>query len=468
MHKSQILFYSLLAFIAGIFAASVFEISQARILVLIIGAVSALAMFGYHGNYSRKGVLGGFLSLVVIFGIIRFNAFDLSNSILSEFADVKVKDRGVEVQLNGYVDEQPDVNGNQAQFIFRAKELIVPDRKIAVDERVLIKTEAFPKYEFGDKLSVTGSLEKPRNFSEDFDYVTYLKKQSVGTTSYFPKIEETTLELGFWENSKINLYKNIFGIKDKFENSINRIVAEPNASYLNGILLGSRQDIPTDLKDAFNKTGTTHILAISGYNIMIIASTLLAGLVFFVRRRTAFWISLGIILAFTIMTGSSASVVRASLMGLLLLFAQGYGRMYEARNSIVLAGAVMVFLNPYILVFDIGFQLSFLAVIGLVYLYPYLSKKSEKIPESFGFKEAFLATVSAQAFVFLPLLFYFKQFSLVSLPANVLILPFTPFAMLSGFLTGITGLVSSNLGQLIGLVAWTITTYQIWVIKLLS
>lgn len=469
MHKSQILFCLLLTFIGGVFVASFLPVSQAWILIFLIFAIGLIAVTGYQRIYSRRGLFAGLLLLIFIFGIIRFNSFNFTNSILIQFADVEIGGKGMPVSLVGYIDEEPDINGDRTQLVFRVKELIVPDKTLMVDERTLIYTNTFPKYKFGDQLLINGVLKTPQNFVEDFDYVTYLKKQNIRTVVSFPKIsKEESLRIGFFERMRVGLYKKIFGLKNKFELAISRSIPEPNASFVNGILLGSRQNIPEEIKEAFNKTGTTHILAISGYNIMIISWAVLGGLVYFFKRRTAFWVSIGIIILFTILTGASASVVRASLMGLLLLFANGYGRLYDAKNSIILAGAIMVYINPFSLVFDVGFQLSFLAVMGLLFLYPYLNRKTNKIFELGGIRELTLMTASAQVFVLPLLIYYFHQFSLWSLPANIMILPFIPFAMLAGFLSGISGMIFLPLGKIIGFIAWAITTYQIETIKLFS
>ena len=469
MHKSQVLFYLLLVFIFGVFVASFLLVSQTWILICLILAIGLIAISGYQKTYSKKGLLAGILFLVFIFGIVRFNSFNFSNSILNQFADIDIGGKGMAVQLNGYVDEEPDVNGDRAQLIFRVEELIVPDKTLMIDERTLIYTNAFPKYKYGDEISVVGVLKTPKNFVEDFDYVSYLKKQNIRTIMSFPKInEKEDLQLGFFEKTKVGLYKKIFGLKNKFESVINKSIAEPNASFVNGILLGSRQNIPEEIKEAFNKTGTTHILAISGYNIMIISWAVLAGLVYFFRRRTAFWISVAVIVLFTILTGASASVVRASLMGLLLLFANGYGRLYDAKNSIILAGAVMIYINPFALIFDIGFQLSFLAVLGLLYVYPFLDNKFRKIPELWKLKELTLMTISAQVAVLPLLIYYFHQFSVWSLPTNILILPFIPFAMFLGFMSGVGGMIFLPIGQIVGFLVWSITTYQIEVVKLFA
>lgn len=471
MHKSQVLFCLLLAFIGGVFVASFGSVSQAWILILLILAIGLIAISGYQKTYSKKGLLAGALFLVFVFGIVRFNSFSFDNGILNQFADVEVGGKGMKVMLAGYVDEEPDINGDKSQIIFRAKKLVVSDKTLTTDERTLISTNSFPRYKFADEISVIGALKKPQNFVEDFDYITYLKKQNIRTTMSFPKITDEHYDsliyhnMEFFEKAKVGLYKKIYELKNKFELSVNRSIVEPNASFINGILLGSRQNIPDAMKEAFNKTGTTHILAISGYNIMIISWAVLAGLVYFFKRRTAFWISVGIIILFTILTGASASVVRASLMGLFLLFANGYGRLYDAKNSIILAGAAMIYINPFSLVFDIGFQLSFLAVMGLVYIYPFLDNKFRKIPELWKLKELTLMTVSAQMAVAPLLIYYFKNFSLISLPTNILILPFLPAAMFFGFISGLVGMIFLPLGQIVGWFAWAITAYQIEVVR---
>jgi competence protein ComEC len=448
----------LASFILGVFLASFLPVSFNIILILLIIGIGLLALFGYQNTYSRRGLLGSILFLVLLGGMARFLYADISTDILLQFADRQAGGKPVQITMRGYVDERS----------FRVKEIVLPDRTIAVDEKTAITIGDGAIYETGDALEVRGAVSTPKNF-EDFDYVRYLKKDGIKTVVSFPvisRIDDVTM--GFWEKKMLGFKKSAVAARSYFEKAINRSVAEPNAAYINGILMGSRQNIPDDLREDFNKTGTAHILAISGYNIMIIANALLAGLVFFVRRRSAFWISVAAIIAFTIMTGSSASVVRASLMGLLLLFAQGYGRMYDARNSIALAGAAMIFANPFVLAFDIGFQLSFLAVFGLIYLYPVLQNKFEKWPPLLGVKDSFLTTISAQAFVGIPVILYFGKFSWAFLPANILILPFVPFAMLAGLIAALGEVILPPLSAIISIPAWAITTYQIWVIRLLS
>lgn len=457
MHKSQVFFYLLSSFIIGVFLASFFNFSQALIYILLIISICIMALPGFKNRWS---LLIAFMLIVFVGGVARFNSSNFSVGNLTDSI-------GREVSIPGYIDSEPEIDGGRARFIFSAEGGFASGGKNK-KERILVTTSAFPRREFGDQLSIKGKLELPQNFTE-FDYVTYLKKDGIRMTLFYPQeIKKTYFDLSGGIKFKIMIYHNIFTFKDKFQTAINLSIPEPNAAFINGILLGTRQNIPDDLKNAFSKTGTTHILAISGYNIMIISEAILLGLVWFFRRRVAFWISVGIIILFVILTGASASVVRAAVMGLLLSFAHGYGRLYDQKNSIILAGAVMIWFNPMVLVFDIGFQLSFVAVLGLIYLYPWLDYKLYKIPKLGGLRELILMTLSAQVAVFPLLIYYFGSFSLVSLPANILILPLAPAAMLIGFITGLVGIVYQPIAQIIGYIVWAITEYQIAIVRYLS
>ena len=499
MHKSQIFFWLLISFLSGVFVASIFNVGQTLIYAGLITAIGLIGIFGYNRSFNGRLFLAGFLGVAFLFGVIRFNSTNLGQDRLDVFTDLKAGNKGIEVVVNGYVDDEPTNRGNRQEVVLRAKEVIAGDRTVAVNDKVLVTIGSFPKFDYGDMISVTGSLEKPANFtvplevrrpsagssadmpsasrtSNGIDYIAYLKKEGIRTAMFYPKISDPDKHydsmiyhsMGYFERAKIDLYKKIFGVKRNFESAVSRSVSEPNAAFINGILLGSRQNIPDDLKKAFNETGTTHILAISGYNIMIISWAVLAGLMYFFKRRIAFWLSVAVIILFVILTGASASVVRAAIMGLLILFAQGYGRLYNPKNSIILAGAAMVWLNPFALVFDIGFQLSFAAVLGLIYLYPRIDGKLKKHPNPGNLKEIFLMTLSAQIAVAPLLIYYFKNFSIVSLPANVLILPFLPAAMFAGFISGLAGMIFLPLGQIIGWSAWAMTTYQIGTVELFA
>ena len=454
--------FFLAAFISGVALASLFQVHFLIVSIFLFLSIIVIAIFGYQKTFSSKALILGTALLFLTIGIIRFNQFNFNLSMLTAFTSTRSN-----LSIKGYVISEQKINDSSSQFIFRVKELEISGKTFELDEKILIKTASHPRYRIGDILLVEGEIKIPQNIeNSEFNYVAYLKHQGIQTEMFYPQIMEVdSLKIGFIDDLKLKFLGSVHSLKNGFQSSINRSLPEPNASYLNGILLGTRQNIPDDLKEAFSKTSMAHVLAISGYNITILAEAILLMLVYFVRRRKAFWISVLIIFIFTIMAGASASVVRAAIMGLLLLFAQSFGRLNDIKNAILLAAAVMIYFNPFVLRFDIGFQLSFLALIGLVYVYPIFKQRFKRIPAFGNLKDVFFQSLSAQIMVIPLIVFYFKSFSLVSLPANLLVLPFMPFVMLLGFLTGILGMVFAPLGQFVGYFAWALSQYQIKVIQ---
>lgn len=454
MSSSRIFLFLLLAFIVGVASGSFFDVSESFVLAGVIIALILLAIFYRQGSRIKnfKIAFTIFLFVAFVVGVLRFDASESSTKALTIF-----NDSGVEVVISGKVVDEPQRLSDKQRLVVKANEIIASGYSLQVSEKVLVTANLYPEFEYGDIVSVRGKLASPQKF-DDFDYAAYLAKDSIFSLSYYPKIEKTG-------EASFSLFRDIFKAKRAFQDSISRSVAEPNASFINGILLGSREGIPQGLKEDFNETGTTHLLAISGYNITVVALYISVLLTLFMRRQKAFWFAVIGIIVFTILTGASASVVRAGVMGILVLIARQSGRFYNPANSIVFAGAVMIALNPKVLQFDVGFQLSFLATLGLLYLYPLIQKKMEKVPGLWTFKDNFIATVSAQLAVLPVILYNFGSFSLVSVPANVLVLPVIPLAMLLGFLSGVSGLVWSGLGRIVGLAAWLVSEYVILVVR---
>jgi competence protein ComEC len=183
-------------------------------------------------------------------------------------------------------------------------------------------------------------------------------------------------------------------------------------------------------------TGISHIIAVSGFNITIIilAITSLAQII---GRKNSVWLAAFAIVAFVIICGASASVVRAAIMGSLLLISLSLGRQYSVAPALFFAALVMLAVNPKILFWDVGFQLSFAATLGIIYFMPVLGKLAQNLPEDFGLKTLILTTLSA-ILATMPLIIL--NFGIISLSApivNMLVVPAVPWSMLFGFLTAL-------------------------------
>ena len=436
----------------------------------------ALIILFYRRNsrlLNPKVAFFSFLTLFFIAGILRFNSVDSRVHNLEKFVEAQEniidpgERRPIKITILGYVNKEPEINSDNQRLVIHANKMLAGPYSIDLDEQILVTTASFPEYEYGDLLAIYGQIKRPQNFS-DFDYAAYLAKDAIYTTMLFPEIKTADLDLSVGQKIKLNFFENIFSVKSAFQKSIRRSIGEPNAAFIEGILLGSRTQISDELKEAFARTGTSHITAVSGYNITIVAGIICSFFIIFLRRPTAFWFSVIGVALFVILTGAQASVVRAAVMGTLVLLAQREGRLSDPRNAIVLAGAAMVLINPLILRNDIGFQLSFFATLGLIYLAPSIERYFKKIPNTFKIRETLIMTISAQIFVLPLLLYYFKSLSLVFLPANLIVLPTIPFAMAAGFAAALAGMILPFLGQVVGYVAWIITSFEIGVIKFLA
>jgi competence protein ComEC len=163
------------------------------------------------------------------------------------------------------------------------------------------------------------------------------------------------------------------------------------------------------------------------------------------------------------MVGFSATVVRASIMAALVLIAKQIGRTYTVIRSLLITGIVMVLINPYLLGFDVGFQLSFIATLGLILLAPCIEKYVKFMPTTIGLREFLTATVATQIFVTPMLLYHIGEFSVVSVLVNMLVLPMVPVAMLLTFAAGMAGFVSAAASIPIGYIAYLSLLYITWI-----
>ena len=458
MSKSKIFFYSCLFFILGIGLAS-----YLKSLLLIGTILLAIGCVTFVITWPNKKFLLVFLGGIFLFlGILRYEI------ALEEFTSDRISFYNEEeVTFIGIVSKEPDERKDKIKLTIKAEELEINNEIEKVSGNVLVNSKLYPKYKYGDRLEIKCKLEKPGVIKSDdgldFAYDKYLAKENIYSLCYSPEIE-------FLESGEGNfLISALLKGKEKFVATVNKILPEPQAAFLGGLLYGARRSIPEDLMNQFNITGTTHIIAISGYNITILAAMLLniaKGIG--VSRKRSFWIALFGILFFVIIAGGQASIIRAAIMGGLVLLANQVGRVSRIKNALVFAAALMLIVNPKVLAFDAGFQLSFAATIGLIFLSPIFEKYFEKWPSVFGVKESLTSTMSAIILTAPLILYTFGRVSLVAPIANILILPVIPLAMAFGFVAVILGLINLGAGQIFGWLVWLVLSYIIKVAEFLS
>jgi competence protein ComEC len=375
------------------------------------------------------------------------------------------------VELKGLISQAPDVRDKSVQLTLEAQEIKLENGWQEAAGKVLLAIPRYPEYQYGDLVDVTGELQTPLSF-DDFDYQGYLAHQGIYAIIYYPKVE--VLEGGHglaplaW----------IYNLRANLAQKLVEVLPEPQASLAQGILLGMRGNIPADLNENFTRSGTAQLLAISGQNLAIMAGILLAiGLWLFGRRHYLYvWLALGVIWFYTIITGMNPPVVRGAVMASVFLLAELLGRQRSGLVALMFTAAVMVGISPYILG-DVSFQLSFLAMAGLILIYPILRDFVKRIITArMGDEGFFVSTVNlvvasfsvtlASIIAVWPLIaYYFGIFSLSGPIATFLLTPALTIIIILGSLTMLVGLASGAVAQFFGWLVWPFLTYMIAVVN---
>jgi len=272
------------------------------------------------------------------------------------------------IQFQGIIKEEPD---NRDKFSFlkvSVSEVIVADTYNEVSGTTLLRVNRYPSYHYGDILKVTGKLETPSTFS-DFDYENYLAKQSIYSVIYYPDIEVISRDQGLiplqW----------LYSLRENLSTSLSQSLPEPQASLAQGILLGIRGNISQSLYQQFSRTGIAHLLAISGLHISIVIIMILGISIFLFGRQHSlyFWITILATWGYVLLTGMRPPIIRAAIMASLFLTADILGRQRSSITALAFAAAVMIAIQPQLL-WTTSFQLSFMAMCGLIFLYPFIRK----------------------------------------------------------------------------------------------
>lgn len=309
-------------------------------------------------------------------------------------------------------------------------------------DKYLLRTDKYLNYFYGDKISISGKLEIPKNFENEngiiFNYQKYLLKDNITHIIFYPTIQILEKE------SKKDFKFYIFKFKNYLTSNSKKIFTSETSSLVLGVLLGVKDSIDENLENNFRRTGLIHILVLSGFNLTIIAYFVFKTFSSF-HRNIRFLSSLFFILIFVIMVGAGATVVRAGIMISIFILSKLFYRNSNPLNALIIAGSIMIFLNPVILLYDPSFQLSFVATLGLVSFYQIIEKILFFLPNRLSIKEIIISNIAVQITV-VPLLIYLMgEFSIISLIPNILILPIIPIFMLVSFLAICVSYVSGML-----------------------
>ena len=441
--SGQYFYIAVIGFVLGVGVASVWVVGFAYIVwvVVLAGVVALMVRRRSEAPSSHHLQLLSLFLIVFALGMVRFNieSLDEDNQQYESQIDTQVT-------LEGIVAREPDVR-EDTTYVY-----VTVD-----DELFLVKTNRYTKVQYGDAVTVTGTLRKPEVFTTElgrtFNYPKYLQARGVSYALSFAQIEIH----GHGQGNRV--VQTILQGKQTFMQRIESVIPEPEVGLAEGLLLGVKQALGDELETVFRKTGIIHIVVLSGYNVTLVVIFITYILSYALPYKMRIPFGLIAIVCFAVLVGLSATVVRASIMAALILFARATGRTYAVMRALMFAGVVMIVINPYLLVYDVGFQLSFVATLGLLFVAPHVEKVLWFVPNIFQVREFLTATIATQIFVMPILLYSIGEFSLVSVVVNVLVLPMVPVAMLLTFITGLVGFMFPTVAVLLGYVTYVCLLY---------
>ncbi len=331
---------------------------------------------------------------------------------------------GQQVSFETTILSQPQVVGSQQKFTANYQNQ-------SASWRIRITTSRFPEINYGDFVRISSKISN----------------KDGRVLMYFPKIETINNSSNILQSS----LKSINILRQKLIALFSQTLPSPSSSLLLGIIFGIKEQMPKDFANNLKTSGVFHVIAASGMNVTLVGGFISTGLAFFLKRQTAIGLSILGIMFYAVLAGLEPSIIRASIMGILVFSAQIMGRQTLAINGLVLAGFGMLFIDPT-LISDVGFQLSFAATAGILYVKPLFGRKKRIVSEV-------STTIAAQITTLPILLANFGTYSLYSILVNGLVLWTVPILMMVGGLGAILGLILAPLGQLLIYLCYPLLLY---------
>lgn len=434
-------FYSLGIVLAGLLRVNFWIIT-----------VMAIVVFTVATFWVRKD--GIFLILILFLALLigclsAKNSRVLSNCHLRKFVSYKDSSR---YWLQGFVASQPELKNNRLWFILQARQVQSDKIRSQCCGEVLVKMDFEQELNYGDNLILMGNLGRPPSFGPSRGYREYLARQGI----YLIMPIKDHRQIIHQDKSRgTGLIRGCFRLRVYLEQVIRRHLLPIPAGILAAMVLGQKRDIPWLINNSMVKSGTVHILVVSGFNVGIVAFiiNILLKIMRLGRKPRVIFTAICLIV-YCFVTGATNPVIRATIMGLVFLGAYLLKREPDIYNSLVSAALFILVINPQQL-FDIGFQLSFISVLAIAYFYPklkalaHLASWRSKILKFIA--EGCLVSFSAWLGTMVIIALNFRIISPVTVLANILIVPLATLITLCGFSLVLSGLVFPDLANLFSL-----------------
>lgn len=425
----------LLAFSAGILFNSIIPFNLIFVLVISIIGVFLISVFFKYQYMFILGLM--FISLTL--GILHHYNSSMVPKEFSSFSG--------DVSFIGTIVREPEVQGYGMRII------VLPD--FSNNGKVQLSTNRFSELDMGDVIQVSGTVTT----FEESGYRNYMASKGVYFSMFYSKIE--LLKKG---NKPF-----IFKIKDRFEDVLYYSIRSPESTLLGAMVLGNKHLLSNETKEKLNVAGVRHITAVSGMHVAVLSGILMSLFLYFgLWRKQAFVATIIVLFLFILLTGLQSSAIRAGIMGTMFLLGQVMHRQSVSVRGLVFAGSFMLFFNPKLLIGDVGFQLSFLAVLGIIMFLPLFQKWLKVVPNIMGARDILGMTFAAQILT-LPLLIYsFEYISVISPLINILLIPFIPLLISIGFIFLLFGAIFQPIGLILSIPVSLLLYYFILVIDIAS
>ena len=452
--------------VAGLILGSQWDAPFGALALFIVAALLLVAL----SVSIRVSVLPALALAALIIGLARAGLVEPPGAELEPYHNLP------QSEILGVVSDDPTGSGTILTFRLTAERLRPDDTvswtPVSGDIRVtarapaaLSRSREAPFIRYGDRIILRGRISPPPTF-DDFDFPAYLESQGIGSVVSFPEVQLVD------EDGGSLVFRWLYALRRDMARSISTVVPEPQASFGQAILLGIRDGLPDSLTERFRRSGTAHLLAISGLHVSILLALAISGGEFVVGRRRQFYLALPLlaIWIYALMSGASDSAVRAAIMGTVYIAAIAVGRPRSLIPALALAATVMVALEPRVLS-RVSFQLSFAAMTGIAIYHEFLSDRIVEWLRIGPEREEWWATslrgiagavgisVAATLATAPLVMFYFERVSIVGLPATLLSMPALPLVLTAHGVTALVGLVSETAATPFAWLAWGPSKY---------
>lgn len=415
-HRSVLLLYICAGICIGVVIGSLLAVPQVVGVVAVAAGMAGAAFIRGHAT----------LLLVCMVGI---GLGTLRTSFMPSFEENPYDRRA---EFTGEVVREPEL-------LLDAQRLAV--RSTSLDGLVQVKAALHPRFRIGDRLNMACTLRKPEPF-DGFRYDRYLERHHIAATCSYP-----TIQLA---GRRESLTTKLFDTKERLKDGLRHVLPAPEHTILLGALFGDKRAVPEQIMNAFRTTGTSHVLVISGLHVSLLTMIIMhilraAGL----RKQHTVVMIMAFLVLYLVFTGVQASATRATLFGSTALIAELLGRRSQSLRVLLVVATVMLLVNPLLLVYDTGFQLSFAATAGIIVASSWIQERLWWMPSALGLRAAMATSLSAIVATAPIIAYAFQTLSLSAFVANLVVVPTMPLVMFGGIIVTAVSQLSQTMASVI-------------------